>query len=469
MNRYIALTSTLLVITCALFSLSPHAQTATKTTGSAQATYTTAPVVVPTPPAAQPQNALAIADEPYALYEALVRDLWRGGYVIYMRHGTVLPGTTDARGAGEWWKNCATTQRLAPNAMAQAQAVGQALRRQNINISDVQTSEFCRAYDTAVFLGLTPPQRNAFLNALTAYESQKRTISQLAASVATLLASAPVMPQNRLFVGHALPPSIVHPALSILQEGHTAVFKPDGRGSFHLVAALSPGQWQWIGKQMVVSLPIAQAAPQVVQPGAAINQPAQPPVIDPAKELKGAPLLVALKRGGYNLYMRHALATVGQDGDLLKTPMWWENCMIQRNMSDAGRDQARKVGAAIRELKLPIGDIKASQFCRVRETAQLMEIGKFEVTEELNHAIGQRAGTDINATRFKLLSTPPAKGKNALFVSHTHGSPRAEERIMGGIQEAEIVVYLPDGKGGAEPIARIPVVEWDNLISLTKK
>ena len=35
---------------------------------------------------------------------------------------------------------------------------------------------------------------------------------------------------------------------------------------------------------------------------------------------------------------------------------------------------------------------------------------------------------------------------------------------MGSLQEAEIVVYQPDGNGGTEPVARIPLVEWDNLI-----
>ena len=60
----------------------------------------------------------------------------------------------------------------------------------------------------------------------------------------------------------------------------------------------------------------------------------------------------------------------------------------------------------------------------------------------------------------------PAKGMNNVLVSHTHGSPRNEERIMGGLQEGEIVVYKPDGKGGSEPIARVPVTDWEMLAKL---
>ena len=55
---------------------------------------------------------------------------------------------------------------------------------------------------------------------------------------------------------------------------------------------------------------------------------------------------------------------------------------------------------------------------------------------------------------------------NNVLVSHTHGSPRNEERIMGGLQEGEIVVYKPDGKGGSEPIARVPVTDWEMLAKL---
>jgi hypothetical protein len=127
------------------------------------------------------------------------------------------------------------------------------------------------------------------------------------------------------------------------------------------------------------------------------------------------------------------------------------------------------VGLGIRTLKVPVGEVKASQFCRVRETATLMDVGAVVVTEELNHVIGQRVGTDINATRFKLLATPPAKGKNNVLVSHTHGSSRNEERIMSGIQEGEVVVYQPDGKGSAEPVGRIAVPEWENLVQLTQQ
>ncbi len=404
---------------------------------------------------------LAVNDEAYALAEGLVRELRKGGFILFVHSGAVLPGTKDVVGKGEWWRNCETTQKLAPQANPQAQAISIALTRQRILIDGVQTSELCRAYDTGVFLGFTTPQRLPALNPLPVFQSQKKTATEMAAGLQTLL-SLPVAPgRNHILVGHATPAGLVHPALSGLGEGQTAIFKPEANGHFHHITTLTPGQWQWIGRLTILD-PIAQAA--VANPLPPI--PPQPPLIDPAKELKGVALVMALRKGGYNLYMRHALSTNGADKDFLKTPNWWDDCSIQRNISDAGREQAMKVGAAIRELKIPIGPIKAAQFCRTRDTATLLGLGTFDVDEGLNHVIGQRPGFDVNSARLKLITAVPPKGKNTLLVSHTHGTPHPEERIMGSLAEAEIAVYKPDGKGSLELVARINLAEWDNLIKL---
>ena len=209
------------------------------------------------------------------------------------------------------------------------------------------------------------------------------------------------------------------------------------------------------------------AAASAALPAAA--PPATPPsqsaiVFDPKTELKGAVLVAALKLGGYVMYMRHAVSTVGSDGALDTTANWWDNCAIQRNIADSGRLQARKVGLALRTMGVPVTEIKTSQFCRARDTAHELGLGAIEITEDLNHLIGQRHGFDVNAARFAQLARKPAAGGNTLLVSHTHGSPKPEERAMSTIQEAEIVVYLSNDAGGTEPIGRLLVSDWDTLI-----
>ena len=97
----------------------------------------------------------------------------------------------------------------------------------------------------------------------------------------------------------------------------------------------------------------AQIAPEVagtVAPATPVA-PEPPPVIlplvNPADELKGRALVEALRAGGFVLYMRHAL----------QIPPTTEKCDTP-GLTPVGEEQARNVGAAIRELKIPIGRLR---------------------------------------------------------------------------------------------------------------
>jgi phosphohistidine phosphatase SixA len=194
-----------------------------------------------------------------------------------------------------------------------------------------------------------------------------------------------------------------------------------------------------------------------------------PPVIDPALERRGYALVAALRQGGYNLYLRHGSATDGEDKPMLADlPQWWEQCALQRRLDDVGREQARRVSAALSDAGVPVSSVKSSQFCRTRETATLLAQERgLAVTAipALNHAVGQPAGFDTRR-RFEVIAEPPPAGTNALLVSHTHGSAKAHERVLSQLAEGEIAVYRPDGKGDAVPIARITVADWEALRSL---
>lgn len=47
------------------------------------------------------------------------------------------------------------------------------------------------------------------------------------------------------------------------------------------------------------------------------------------------------------------------------------DCTTQRNLDDAGREQARRIGQTLRARKVPVRRVLSSQWCRTRETAQL--------------------------------------------------------------------------------------------------
>src|SRR6266436_504900 len=99
----------------------------------------------------------------------------------------------------------------------------------------------------------------------------------------------------------------------------------------------------------------------------------------PSLELPPAELLAELRKGGYVLYFRHAATDFSQNDERMKS---YEDCANQRNLIDRGRAEARAVGAAIRELRIPIEPVLASPFCRTVETAQLI-FGRAQKMQEV--------------------------------------------------------------------------------------
>jgi len=75
-----------------------------------------------------------------------------------------------------------------------------------------------------------------------------------------------------------------------------------------------------------------------------------------------------LRSGGVIVLMRHAATTPGV-GD----PPGFElgKCATQRNLSAAGRDDARAIGVAFRHHNIVPGAVWSSRWCRCLETARL--------------------------------------------------------------------------------------------------
>jgi phosphohistidine phosphatase SixA len=77
------------------------------------------------------------------------------------------------------------------------------------------------------------------------------------------------------------------------------------------------------------------------------------------------------------ILMRHATAPgVGDPANFRL-----DDCSTQRTLSEAGRAEARRMGAEFRRRNVRIGAVLASQWCRTRETARLA-FPKAEVRDE---------------------------------------------------------------------------------------
>ena len=135
----------------------------------------------------------------------------------------------------------------------------------------------------------------------------------------------------------------------------------------------------------------------------------------------------------------------------------FEDCATQRNLTDQGRAEARALGEHVKRLKIPIGEVLASPYCRTMETARLA-FGKARATNEVR---GGPASAD-DAKRYEplkiLLGTKPAAGTNTVVSSH--GKPFHAVAGPPYLAEGEVAVVRPEGDGRFSVIARIRLAEW---------
>jgi phosphohistidine phosphatase SixA len=83
---------------------------------------------------------------------------------------------------------------------------------------------------------------------------------------------------------------------------------------------------------------------------------------------------------GYVLLLRHSLAPGVGDPENFKLG----DCSTQRNLSQVGRDDASEIGAWIKRQKVKIYRVESSRWCRARQTAKLLDIGKVKLNKNLD-------------------------------------------------------------------------------------
>ncbi|MBT0961849.1 histidine phosphatase family protein [Denitromonas sp. IR12] len=79
-------------------------------------------------------------------------------------------------------------------------------------------------------------------------------------------------------------------------------------------------------------------------------------------------LVDALRRGGLVVLVRHAVTVPGL-GDPPQFRLG--DCATQRNLSEAGREQARALGRWFRDQGISVGEVRSSRWCRCLDTATL--------------------------------------------------------------------------------------------------
>lgn len=166
---------------------------------------------------------------------------------------------------------------------------------------------------------------------------------------------------------------------------------------------------------------------------------------------------VALLRGGrLVIVFRHATTNPDEkdtQGDN------FVDCTKQRNLSEAGREQARVLGRFFRDHSIPISQTLSSPMCRAKETAGLA----FGFIEE------QRALYDETPEAQRLrsgwLSTPPRHG-NRILVTHSQVIERHFALTPEQMPEGTAMLVHPMGRDGFRFVGLFAPADWNKLAPL---
>ena len=170
-----------------------------------------------------------------------------------------------------------------------------------------------------------------------------------------------------------------------------------------------------------------------------------------AVDTESAALWRRLREGGYVVLMRHA-ATVPGIGDPENFKLG--ACATQRNLSDRGREDARRIGAAFRERQVPVSEVMSSRWCRCVDTAQLA-FGRVRPETMVDSMFNDDEAARQNKVRAlrAYLSAHKEQG-NLVLVTHD-----INIRVLVGesLAQGEMVVALAQPNGTLKAVGVLPL------------
>ena len=113
--------------------------------------------------------------------------------------------------------------------------------------------------------------------------------------------------------------------------------------------------------------------------------------------------------------MRHADAP-GAPGDPAGFRLG--DCASQRNLSEAGRAQARRTAAALERQRVAFDLVLTSPWCRCRETALIVTGQEAEPLDALSNLVGRQEQRETQLAALKAYLGRLAPSARVLFVTH---------------------------------------------------
>lgn len=177
-------------------------------------------------------------------------------------------------------------------------------------------------------------------------------------------------------------------------------------------------------------------------------------------------LIGSLTQGGYVLVFRH---TATDDSQKDVYPFKFDDMSAQRQLSEKGRDMARRIGTAVKELAIPVGDVYSSRLNRAIEAGRLISGREVKPVDALTDSSNASASGMANPTGAnakagqavrQLVDSPPKAGTNTFLITHKTNIADAFGKDAGDVQEGEAFVYRASGSGPASFAGRIKPADW---------
>ena len=184
--------------------------------------------------------ASAQTTQPAADTKALAQALREGGHVILVRHGATFSNQADTDPFN--LADVSKQRKLNDKGKELAKAFGAAIKAAGVPIGEVYTSQFNRAYETAVLAGFRDIATTADLSegglVVSPDENNRR-----AKALRDMLAIEPEKGKNNILITHK--PNIVD-ALGKdwfdVKEGEASIFWPEG-SKYQLIARVQMEDW----------------------------------------------------------------------------------------------------------------------------------------------------------------------------------------------------------------------------------
>ena len=154
---------------------------------------------------------------------------------------------------------------------------------------------------------------------------------------------------------------------------------------------------------------------------------------------------------GYVLLLRHSLAPGVGDPENFDL----RDCSTQRNLSALGRQDAKDVGTWLERRQIKIARVESSRWCRAKETATLLNLGKVRLNRNLDSLFQEADALNHPQTIKVRKQIVDHRNKTGLLILVGHFVNIAAITNV-GVDSGEGVLVRADGKGSIKVVGSTP-------------